>query len=79
MPASGAYRGKNLTPFKHTPIVCTTDTKENTFNRNKRVVEKIQQAGADATFIPLNGMRHVDAGNRAFSSQNLDILFSKHR
>ena len=79
MPASGAYRGKNLTPFKHTPIVCTTGTEENTFNKNKRVVEKLQQAGADATFIPLSGMRHVDACNRAFSSQNLDILFSKHR
>ena len=79
MPASGAYRGKNLTPFKHTPIVCTTGTEESTFNRNKRVVEKLQQVGADATFIPLSGMRHVDACNRAFSSQNLDILFSKHR
>lgn len=79
MPASGAYRGKNLTPLVHTPIVCTTGTEENSYNKNKRVIEKLRNAGADATFIPLNGMRHVDACNRAFSSHNLDLLFSKYR
>lgn len=79
MPASGAYRGKNLTPLKYTPIICTTGTEENSFNKNKLVIDKLQKAGADATFIPLNGMRHIDACNRAFTSQNLDLLFSKHR
>lgn len=79
MPASGAYRGKNLTPFKHTPIVCTTGTEENTYSKNKRVIEKLSNAGADATFIPLNGMKHIDACNKAFSTENLDLLFSKHR
>lgn len=76
MPASGAYRGKNLTPLKYTPIVCTTGTEENTYNKNKRVIEKLQSAGADATFIPLSGLRHVDACNRAFTTENLDLLFS---
>ncbi|MDE6395552.1 MAG: dienelactone hydrolase family protein, partial [Duncaniella sp.] len=79
MPASGAYQGKNLAVFQFTPIVCTTGTEENSFNKNKRVIEELQKAGADATFIPLNGLRHIDACNRAFSSQNLDLFFSKHR
>lgn len=79
MPVSGTYRGHDLTKFKNTPIVCTTGTKENSFSSNKRIIEKLQKVGADATFIPLKGMRHIDACNRAFTSQNLDILFSKHR
>ncbi|MDE5749735.1 MAG: hypothetical protein K2H87_03075, partial [Duncaniella sp.] len=79
MPASGAYRGKDLSPFKHTPIVCTTGTDENSYDKNKRVIDKLRNAGADATFIPLEGMRHADACNKAFTERNLDLLFSKHR
>ncbi|MDE6418482.1 MAG: hypothetical protein K2K49_04670 [Duncaniella sp.] len=79
MPASGAYRGKDLSPFKHTPIVCTTGTNENSYDKNKRVIDKLRNAGADATFIPLEGMRHADACNNAFTERNLDLLFSKHR
>ena len=37
------------------------------------------EASDSAALILLSGMCHVDACNRAFSSQNLDILFSKHR
>lgn len=79
MPVSAAYRGKNLTPFKTVPIVCATGTEEKSFNRNKQIIDKLRDTGADATFIPLNGMCHVDACNRAFTTQNLDLLFSKHR
>lgn len=79
MSASGTYRGNNLISFKHTPIVCTIGTEENSYEINKRLVEKLQQAGADVTFIPLVGLHHIDACNQAFSSQNLDIIFSKHK
>lgn len=79
MPASGAFGGSDLTSQKCTPVVCTVGTEENSYDKNKRVIQKLKGAGADATFIPLNGMGHVDACNRAFTSANLDLLFSKHR
>lgn len=79
MPASATYMGKGLTPFQFTPIVCTTGTEERSYERNKQIIEELRNAGADATFIPLNGKNHVDACNSAFSYKNLDLLFSKHK
>lgn len=79
MPASGAYRGTNLTPLKQTPIVCTTGTKESSCKKNKKVIQQLSNAGADATFIPLNGLSHIEACNKAFTEENLNLLFSKHR
>lgn len=79
MPVSGSYRGKDLAPFIQTSVVCVTGTEENSFENNKRMIDRLRAAGGDATFISLEGMRHVDACDRAFSVQNLDQLFSKHR
>lgn len=79
MPVSAVFSGKDITPLKSTPIVCVTGSEENSFNKNRSMIEKLREAGAEAIFIPLNGLGHVEACNKAFSVQNLDLLFSLHR
>ena len=79
MMSSGGYRGKDIEAFLKTPIICTVGTQEPSFFRIKQLVERLQSAGADATFIPLNGADHREACDISFSKENLDLLFSKHR
>lgn len=79
MAVSGAYRGYNIMNLTATPIVCAVGTEENTFDMNRRITERLNALGADAVFIPLDGLRHVQACNTAFTPENLDLVFSKTR
>lgn len=79
MIASGAYRGKSIDNILGTQVVCTAGTEENTYQKCRKLVERLDKAGGTATFIPLNGQRHVDACNNAFTPENLDILFGPRR
>ena len=78
MAASGMYRGKQYSNLLDTPIICTAGTEEDSHDKCKKLVEKLVKAGGKTIFESLDGMNHIDACNRAFTSERLDKLFGTH-